>query len=130
MRTEKRKIGDLGEALARRFLVKNGFSVLQRNFLRPCGEIDIVAAKEGTIYFVEVKTVTYRTFSANKGWGSHNPEENVGSLKLGRMRRVVAVYLREKRVKKDFKFMVISVSVENLPNGNIRPRYSVLYDVL
>jgi Holliday junction resolvase-like predicted endonuclease len=59
--TEKRKIGNLGEDIAAMFLMKQGFSVLERNHLRKWGEIDIVAKNGGTLHFVEVKTVSYGT---------------------------------------------------------------------
>jgi putative endonuclease len=47
--------GDGGEDLAAGFLTRNGFTVLARNFLCGCGEIDIVASKGGILHFVEVK---------------------------------------------------------------------------
>jgi putative endonuclease len=130
MRSKKREFGDLGEALACRLLVKNGFEIVERNFWRPCGEIDIVALKNGQVHFVEVKTVTYRTSDRSNRWGSHSAEENISRQKLGRLRKVTVLYLREYKVKNDFKFMVISVSVEKLANGKIRPQYDVFYDVL
>ncbi|MBI2121043.1 MAG: YraN family protein [Parcubacteria group bacterium] len=59
--TEKRKIGDLGEDVATMFLMKQGFKVLERNYLRKWGEIDIIAKKDQKLYFVEVKTVSCGT---------------------------------------------------------------------
>ena len=41
--TEKRKTGNLGEDLACRFLMKHGFNIIERNYLKKCGEIDIIA---------------------------------------------------------------------------------------
>jgi Holliday junction resolvase-like predicted endonuclease len=64
MKTENRKIGDIGEGIAARFLMKRGFSVIECNYLKPWGEIDIIAKKKGKIYFVEVKTVSHGTFSS------------------------------------------------------------------
>src|SRR6202040_4444093 len=49
--------GLLGEKLAGRFLHKNGYKVLYRNFRgRSGGEIDIVCRDDDTLVFVEVKT--------------------------------------------------------------------------
>jgi Holliday junction resolvase-like predicted endonuclease len=59
--TEKRKTGDLGEDVAVMFLMKQGFSIIERNYLRKWGEIDIIAKKAGKLYFVEVKTVSCGT---------------------------------------------------------------------
>ena len=52
----KREIGDIGEKYAETYLRKKGYKILERNFLRKCGEIDIIAKKDDCIIFVEVKT--------------------------------------------------------------------------
>lgn len=57
-KTEKRKTGDLGEDIAAMFLMKQGFCIVERNYLRKWGEIDIIAKKAERLYFVEVKTVS------------------------------------------------------------------------
>jgi Holliday junction resolvase-like predicted endonuclease len=58
-KTQKRKTGDLGEDIAVLFLMKQGFSILERNYLEKWGEIDVIAKKRGSLYFVEVKTVIF-----------------------------------------------------------------------
>ncbi len=54
-RTEKRILGDLGEDLACKFLLKKDFVIIERNYLRKWGEIDIIAKKNAKIHFIEVK---------------------------------------------------------------------------
>ncbi|PIR25976.1 MAG: YraN family protein [Deltaproteobacteria bacterium CG_4_10_14_0_2_um_filter_43_8] len=54
-RLEKQERGKAGEDLACRYLKKNGFSIRERNFSSPYGEIDIVALNKNEVYFVEVK---------------------------------------------------------------------------
>ncbi len=49
-------IGDVGEQAAADFLVRNGYEILKRNYTVRGGEIDIIASKNGTVCFVEVKT--------------------------------------------------------------------------
>jgi Holliday junction resolvase-like predicted endonuclease len=51
-------VGKIGEDTAARFLVKQGFMIVERNYWKKYGEIDIVAKKKGVIHFVEVKTVS------------------------------------------------------------------------
>ena len=52
------KVGSLGEELVVRFLVRKGYKILDRNFRRPWGELDIVATRKERIHFVEVKSVS------------------------------------------------------------------------
>src|ERR1700747_3549923 len=55
--------GARGEKLARRYLKRNGYKILFRNFRgRSGGEIDVVCRDEDTLVFVEVKTRTREDF--------------------------------------------------------------------
>ena len=56
--TENRRIADLGETLACKYLKKNGYKILKRNYAPFDCEIDIIAENKTTIAFVEVKTRT------------------------------------------------------------------------
>jgi putative endonuclease len=63
LRSEHLRRGALGEKLARRFLRRNGYKILYRNFRgRSGGEIDIVARDHDTLVFIEVKTRTREDF--------------------------------------------------------------------
>ena len=56
IKTEKRRIGNLGEKLAAKFLKKQGYKILKRNFVAEGAEIDIIARRKDTVVFAEVKT--------------------------------------------------------------------------
>ncbi len=56
--TDKQKIGQKGEDEACFYLEKKGYKVIERNYLKKWGEIDIVCKKNSKIHFVEVKTVS------------------------------------------------------------------------
>lgn len=56
MRLSKSETGRLGEELTAYYLVRSGYEILRRNFRIRGGEIDIIAAKDGIIAFVEVRT--------------------------------------------------------------------------
>lgn len=49
-------LGKLGENIIADYLVKNGFKVLSKNFTTRFGEIDLIAQRDLTIAFIEVKT--------------------------------------------------------------------------
>jgi len=118
--TEKQKIGKIGEDCACRFLEKEGFGVVDRNYLKKWGEIDIVAMRNGKIHFVEVKSVS-REISNEKGNDvihetseGYRPEDNMHPWKLQRLGRVIQSYLLDKKVSDDteWQFDVITVYVD------------------
>ena len=123
--TEKRKTGNLGEDLACRFLMKRDFDVIERNYLKKCGEIDIIAKNKGKIHFIEVKSVSHETIpgvsdenqsniSHETGNDNFRPEDNVHPWKLQRLARTIQVYLQEKNVSSetDWQFDVIIVYID------------------
>ena len=50
------KLGREGEKAAIKFLKKNGYRIIEKNFRTHAGEIDIIAELEKVLVFVEVKT--------------------------------------------------------------------------
>lgn len=52
------KIGALGEELVVKFLMKRGYKILDRNYRRPWGELDVIAERKSKIHFVEVKALS------------------------------------------------------------------------
>ena len=57
-------IARVGEDLAASFLQKKGYKIIERNFRKGYGEIDIIAVKNGILIFVEVKTRTSNNFGS------------------------------------------------------------------
>lgn len=51
-----RSKGNEGEERAVRYLQDRGFHIVDRNYTKKGGELDIVARKEGVLRFVEVKS--------------------------------------------------------------------------
>ncbi len=83
---KRRDTGALGEKLARDFLKKRGYHILETNYRCPRGEADIVARHKDALVFVEVRTKTSREFGT--------PEESITPAKQERM-RVVALHYRQ-----------------------------------
>lgn len=122
-RTEKRKLGDIGENIACDYLERHGFEILDRNYLRKWGELDIVTKKKRTIHFIEVKSVsvTYVT-------SSYRPEENVHPWKLKRLSRAMQTYRLEKRLD-DMEFQLDIVTVK-IDQTNRKARIELIENVI
>jgi putative endonuclease len=81
-------LGHLGEMMAADRLRKEGYLILERNYRCAQGEIDLVAAEDGVLVFVEVRTRT------SEGFGS--PLETIDHEKRCRLRNAARSYLRER----------------------------------
>jgi putative endonuclease len=105
--SKTQKIGELGENIAVKFLVKHNFVILERNYTKKWGELDIIAEKEEKIYFIEVKSVARETLNdvihdittqARKyNNGKYRPEENMHPRKLQRMSRAIQTYILSRK---------------------------------
>jgi putative endonuclease len=115
-RTEKRILGDLGEDIACKYLMKQGFDVIERNYLRKWGEIDIVAKKGNIVHFIEVKSVSREIIDSvsPETNDKYRPEDNLHPWKLKRLSRVIQTYLISKSVsgETDWQFDVITVYID------------------
>ncbi len=95
-------IGKKGEDLAIEYLKHKGFTLRERNYRTRWGEIDIIAEKNNTIYFIEVKTRQNLTFG--------KPYEAVNYFKVEALKKAITFYIRKKKVKdKKFSLSVISI---------------------
>lgn len=108
-----RQKGTLGENIACNFLIKRGFTILDRNYRKKWGEIDIVGKKDNVFHFIEVKSALCPC--AGKpitDW--HTPEENVDGFKLRQISRMVDTYFMERKVTCEtaFSFHVICVFMD------------------
>ncbi len=125
MPSPKRKIGDIGEEVVCKYLERKGFRVLERNYLRKWGEIDIVAEKGPLLSFIEVKSVTRE----NGSRATYRPEENVHPAKLKRLHRAIQTYLLDRRVPEDRPWQV-DVACVYLDFSTRKARVEVLENVI
>ena len=93
--------GRRGEQLATRFLKRNGFRILDRNWCSGRYELDIVAEKQGCVVFVEVRGRTWN--SLQSGFDS------VGYKKKRSIQRASVAYRRSHRGIKSYRFDIISI---------------------
>ena len=86
---KRRELGAIGEKLAKNFLKKKGYRILETNFRCREGEIDIVAQQKDYLVFVEVRTKTGSSFGS--------PEESVTFAKKEKLIASALVYLDSHR---------------------------------
>ncbi|MDE1975123.1 MAG: YraN family protein [Patescibacteria group bacterium] len=109
----KRAKGNIGEDIACKFLERNGFNIVARNYQKRWGELDVVAQKGGKLNFFEVKSVTVKG-DYTESSDSHRPEDNVHPLKMRKMSRMVKTYMMEfsHPVDAEFCFHVLCVYMD------------------
>ncbi len=79
-----RERGQEAEQAAARFLERQGYRVLDRNFTTKFGEIDLICEKDGILVFVEVRSLRSRTF---------HPLQTLTRAKMDRVRKAAEWYL-------------------------------------
>ena len=135
--SEKQKIGEIGENIATKFLMKHGFLILDRNYTKKWGEIDIVAEKTNKIYFIEVKSVSRITLDpfTPKSYNSldqryeSRPEDNMHPWKLKRLSRTIQTYLISKRIPEEKEWQV-DLLVVYLDLENKKAKVKVVSDII
>src|SRR5262245_3859797 len=100
-----RGLGLEGEARAARLLESRGYAILARNARAERVELDLVAARGGTVAFVEVKTRRSSRFGA--------PEEAVDWRKRRRLVHGAAAWLRASGLRAErVRFDVVVCEVD------------------
>ena len=116
---QKSEIGKLGENLACEYLKDKGYWIIERNFRKPWGELDIIAkSKDGTLVFVEVKTMRQLNNPAIAGL---MPEDQLTSSKLKKLRRTASLYAGHNQElikdKRGWRIDLIAINLEDLTNS-------------
>ena len=94
--------GRKAEIAASAYLEMRGFDILERNFRRPRCEIDIVAKKNDTVQFVEVKY--RRNDDQSSGFDA------ITSTKLRQMTRAAHIWIDESKWRGEYVLSAVEVS--------------------
>jgi len=106
----KQALGRLGESLAAEFLEKLGYSIIERNFRTPYGELDLVSKHGNVIIFTEVKT------RASSSLGP--PEISINYKKAEHIRSSAEYYIQQHpEMSDEWRIDVISIQMQskNIP---------------
>ena len=114
MKKSKTFLGQLGESLAREYLKKRKYNIVDHNFRCRLGEIDIIARKNKAFRFIEVK---YRR-SSDYGL----PQDSVVRRKQRRIRNAAVIWLKNRYLPLDSEihFDVLAITEQT---GKLRYEY-------
>jgi putative endonuclease len=101
---EHNELGKLGEKLALDFLQKNGYAIIETNFVFQKAEIDIIAQKENILAVVEVKTRSTVDFGS--------PQDFVKPAKVKLLVKAIDEYVIANVLDFDIRFDIIAVHKE------------------
>lgn len=79
--------GKKGEDQAVEYLQAHGYTILERNWFRRIGEIDIIARQGDVVYFFEVKT--------RSGYKYGHPFESISRHRIRVIKRLGLVYVTD-----------------------------------
>ncbi|MFA5749898.1 MAG: YraN family protein [Candidatus Shapirobacteria bacterium] len=98
------KKGREGEEIAREFLIKKGFKLIESNYTNKVGEIDLIMTDKDVLVFIEVKLKVGDKFGT--------PEEMINKNKISRVRRVAEGFLVMESVGKNYeKYRIDAVCI-------------------
>lgn len=103
----KKLLGIKGERLTIKYLKKQGYKILEKNYSTKFGEADIIAKKDNNIVFVEVKTRTSERFGT--------PSQAVGYDKQRKYKNLALFYMQQNNLDD----CVLSFAVSEVLNGEI-----------
>lgn len=98
---EHNELGKLGEEMAADYLRKNGYAILQTNWVYQKAEIDIIAQKGNVLAVVEVKTRSTVDFGL--------PQDFVKPKKIGLLVKAVNEYIIQNDLDTEARFDIISI---------------------
>jgi len=132
---EKKDLGDLGEKIAREYLEKKGYKILDKNFrYSNFGELDVVAQRGnpssakasagGDIFFFEVKT-------RNKtGPGGFWPEDNITYDKQKKLIKLSQIWLSKfKLLDRSWQIDILAIEIYRDGSFDIRHTENAVGDM-
>jgi putative endonuclease len=111
------ELGKLGEELAQEYLLKNGYTILYRNWRHSRYEIDVVALKNNLPHFVEVKTRSSNEFG--------DPEDSVSKKKIRFLLQAADAFLYKHPTYTDFRVDILSINIQEKE----KPQFFFIEDV-
>ena len=112
-------IGNFGEDEACKFLIKNGYKIIERNYNCRFGEIDIIAKDGDCLVFVEVKTRTSSKYGA--------PGNAVNFYKVKHLTLSARMYIDKNRLANYFsRFDIVEIFAKYADNNFMVDKINII----
>lgn len=108
MTKHNQQVGKWGEETASKWLIEQGYEIVEQNMRTPYGEIDIIAKKESMTIFIEVKTLT-----SSKNFF---PEQQITNRKREHMLNSAQHYAAEHKID---NWQIDVIAIEGKQNPKI-----------
>jgi putative endonuclease len=95
--------GIQGEKLGAEYLIQAGYELIEKNWRHSHWEVDIIAVKNNTLHFIEIKTRKSKKFG--------HPEEKVGRKKIENLINAAEQYLYLNPQWKRIQFDILSITM-------------------
>ena len=109
--------GSKGEELAANYLVKYGYTIVERNWRFRNAEVDTIAAKQNRLHFFEIKTRTSGRYG--------KPEESMSHKKMKMLKTAAEEYQYQHMEWKYVQFDVLAITIVN----DVLVEYFLIEDV-
>lgn len=107
--SQHNEVGKVGEEIARKFLEKQGYKIIEQNYRTKYAEIDLVTEKKRELVFVEVRTKVGENFGT--------PEETINKTKMRKLFQNATAYAAFKKWNGLFRIDAVCIV--------LKPDYSV-----
>lgn len=95
------ELGKVGEELAVKFLIQEGYAIVARNFTFQKAEVDIIARKDNILAIIEVKTRSTPDFG--------NPQEFVKARQIQRLVKAVDHFVTDHGMDVEVRFDIVAI---------------------
>lgn len=118
-------VGRRGEMIAEQYLRDRGFQIIARNWsdgagVHCRGEIDLVAIKDDTVHFVEVKCR-----ANDQDSGDFAPESAYNKTKVERLKKAALTFTKLNKIQQESRFTLIAINL----SPNAAPQIRLYEDV-
>lgn len=105
--TIRSEFGNWAEDYVAQYLKTKEYIIIDRNYRKPWGEIDIIASKMNKIIFIEVK-------ASKVNIPGFEPENRVNPEKLRRLMRAIQTFLAYKKysVEQEWQIDIVALTLD------------------